>query len=141
MHLVLLTREDPPLPLARLRAHGRLVELRGDDLRYTRDEASAYLANADLALEAELVERLADRTEGWIAGLQLAAISLRDQPDAAALVDALAAGSRRAHDPSGLSGPTSLSQSAPLHPEWQSTRTLRRRSTSPSTRANPRAAR
>ena len=79
VHLVLLTREDPPLPLARLRAHGRLVELRADDLRYTSEEASAYLAEAGVALEPELVERLVERTEGWIAGLQLAAISLRDR--------------------------------------------------------------
>ena len=67
-HLVLLTREDPPLPLARLRAHGRLVELRADDLRYTDEEASAYLAAAGVSLEPELVERLVERTEGWIAG-------------------------------------------------------------------------
>ena len=92
--LVLLTREDPPLPLARLRAHGRLVELRADDLRYSVDEASAYLADAGLALEPDLIARLVERTEGWIAGLQLAAISLRERPDAAALVDAFS-GSQR----------------------------------------------
>ena len=86
-HLVLLTREDPPLPLARLRAHGRLVELRADDLRYTLEEASAYFADANLVLEPDLVARLVERTEGWVAGLQLAAISLRDRPDAATLVE------------------------------------------------------
>ena len=85
VHLVLVTREDPQLPLARLRAHGRLVELRADDLRYTVEEASAYLVDANLVLEPDLVARLVERTEGWIAGLQLAAISLRDRPDAAAL--------------------------------------------------------
>ena len=92
--LVLLTREDPPLRLARLRAHGRLVELRADDLRYGVDEASAYLADAGLALEPDLIAPLVERTEGWIAGLQLAAISLRDRPDVAALVDAFS-GSQR----------------------------------------------
>ena len=93
-HLVLLTREDPPLPLARLRAHGRLVELRADDLRYTYAEASGYLAEAGVSLEPELVERLVERTEGWIAGLQLAAISLANRPDATAMIDAFG-GSQR----------------------------------------------
>jgi LuxR family maltose regulon positive regulatory protein len=93
-HVVLLTREDPPLPLARLRAHGRLVELRADDLRCTADEASSYLDAMGISLKPELVDRLAGRTEGWIAGLQLAAISLRQRPDPAALIDAFA-GSQR----------------------------------------------
>ncbi len=93
-HLVLLTREDPPLPLARLRAHGRLVELRADELRYTREEASAYLDQAGVALEPELVERVVERTEGWIAGLQLAAISLARRSDAASVIDAFG-GSQR----------------------------------------------
>ncbi len=94
VHLVLLTRADPPLPLARLRAHRRLVELRADVLRYTVDEASAYLADAELVLEPDLAARLVERTEGWIAGLQLAAISLRDRPDAATLIEAFG-GSQR----------------------------------------------
>jgi LuxR family maltose regulon positive regulatory protein len=94
VHLVLVTREDPPVPLARLRAHGRLVELRADDLRYSVDEASAYLADAGLVVATDLVARLVEQTEGWIAGLQLAAISLRDRPDAAALVEAFS-GSQR----------------------------------------------
>jgi LuxR family maltose regulon positive regulatory protein len=94
VHLVLLTREDPPLPLARLRAHGRLLELRAEDLRYTGEESTAYLAEAGVALEPALVERVVERTEGWIAGLQLAAISLADRSDAACVVDALG-GSRR----------------------------------------------
>jgi LuxR family maltose regulon positive regulatory protein len=94
IHTVLLTREDPPLPIARLRAHGRLVELRADDLRYTVEEASAYLAEADIDLEPHLVERLVDRTEGWIAGLRLAAVSLRDRSDAGAAVEAFG-GSQR----------------------------------------------
>ena len=87
VHLVLLTRADPPLPLARLRAHGRLVEVRADDLRCNSQEASAYLAAAGVSLAPELVERLVEKTEGWIAGLQLAAISLRGRHDAAALIE------------------------------------------------------
>ncbi len=87
VHLVLLTREDPPLPLARLRAHGQLVELRADDLRWGRDEASTYLGGLGASLAPPLVERLVERTEGWIAGLQLAAVSLRDRADPAALID------------------------------------------------------
>ena len=87
-HLVLLTRGDPPLPVARLRAHRQLVELRADDLRCTNDEASAYLTASGLALQAELVDRLVERTEGWIAGLQLAAISLANEPDPAGRIDA-----------------------------------------------------
>jgi len=97
-HLVLLTREDPPLPLARLRAQGRLVELRADDLRYRRDEASAYLAEAGVSLEPDLLERLLERTEGWIAGLQLAAISLRDRPNPAAMVGAFGSSQRFVFD-------------------------------------------
>ena len=99
VHLVLLTREDPPLPLARLRAHGRLVELRADDLRYTGSEASAYLAESQPAdLDPEQVARLLERTEGWIAGLQLAAISLRDRADAAALIEAFGGSQRFVFD-------------------------------------------
>jgi LuxR family maltose regulon positive regulatory protein len=94
VHLVLATREDPPLPLARLRAHGRLVELRAEELRYTAEEATAYLTTAGVALEPDLTAGLIERTEGWVAGLQLAAISLRDHPDPAALVGAFG-GSQR----------------------------------------------
>jgi LuxR family maltose regulon positive regulatory protein len=98
VHIVLLTREDPPLPLARLRAHGRLVELRAEDLRWTNDEASVYVAAAGISLEPRLVERLVERTEGWIAGLQLAAISLRDRPDPAKLIEAFGGNQRFVFD-------------------------------------------
>ena len=94
VHLVLSTREDPPLPLARLRAHGRLVELRAEELRYTAEEATAYFAEVGIALEPALTVSLIERTEGWVAGLQLAAISLRDHPDPAAFVAAFG-GSQR----------------------------------------------
>ena len=93
-HLVILTREDPPLPLARLRAHGRLVELRAGDLRYTSEETSTYLGDAGISLDPPLVGRLLDRTEGWIAGLQLAAMTLMNRPDAALAIDAFG-GSQR----------------------------------------------
>lgn len=98
-HLMILTREDPPLPLARLRAHGRLEELRADDLRCTGAEASDYLAEALPAeLDPEQLARLLERTEGWIAGLQLAAISLRDRPDPGALIKAFGRSQRFVFD-------------------------------------------
>jgi LuxR family maltose regulon positive regulatory protein len=78
LHLVLATRADPPLPLARLRAGGHLIELRQNDLRFTAEEASAFLNNImELDLSAQDVAALAARTEGWIAGLQMAALSLQ----------------------------------------------------------------
>jgi LuxR family maltose regulon positive regulatory protein len=95
LHLVLASRSDPPLLLARLRASGQLAELRADDLRFTADEAAALLREA---LGADLpdaaVAVLAARTEGWAAGLQLAALSLRGQEDAAGFVAAFS-GSHR----------------------------------------------
>ncbi len=94
-HLIVVTREDPPLPLPRLRAHGRLVELRTDDLRYSEAELLDFLAEVGrVELDAAHVTRLLERTEGWVAGLQLAAISLGDRSDTAALIDAFA-GSQR----------------------------------------------
>jgi LuxR family maltose regulon positive regulatory protein len=78
MHLVITTREDPRLPLARLRGRGQLTELRAADLRFTAEEAAKFLNNAmGLALSPEDVAALEQRTEGWIAGLQLAAISMQ----------------------------------------------------------------
>jgi LuxR family maltose regulon positive regulatory protein len=88
LRLVLASRADPPLPLARLRAGGQLVELREDDLRFTREETTALLR---MAVEADLSEAavaaLGDRTEGWAAGLQLAALSLQGQADTSAFVE------------------------------------------------------
>ena len=75
MHLVITTREDPQLPLARLRARGQLTELRATDLRFTASEAAGFLNEAmGLDLAPEEVDALETRTEGWIAGLQLAAL-------------------------------------------------------------------
>ncbi len=77
-HLVIGTRADPPFPIARLRGQGQLNELRQEELRFTASEAAAFLNEAmDLGLSPEQVAALVARTEGWIAGLQMAAISMR----------------------------------------------------------------
>ncbi len=83
-HLVVATREEPPLPLARWRARGQLTELRASDLRFTPEEAAAFLQQTmGLTLSPEACAALAARTEGWIAGLQLAALALQEQPASA----------------------------------------------------------
>jgi LuxR family transcriptional regulator, maltose regulon positive regulatory protein len=80
MHLVLATREDPPLQLALLRARGDVLEIRAADLRFTLEEATAFLINVmGLPLSREESALLHARTEGWITGLQLAALSLQDR--------------------------------------------------------------
>ncbi len=87
MHLVIATREDPPLPLARYRARGQLTELRAADLRFTPAEVSEFLNRVmGLNLSAENIAALEIRTEGWIAGLQLAAISMQGHQDAAGFI-------------------------------------------------------
>ncbi len=87
MHLVIATREDPQLPLARLRARGHLTELRVTDLRFTPSEAAEFLTQGmGLNLSAEDITALEARTEGWIAGLQLAALSLQGQQDATGFI-------------------------------------------------------
>jgi len=87
VHLVIASRADPPLPLATLRAGGRLLEIRAADLRFTTDEAAAYLSDAmDLTLSPNDVDLLEARTEGWIAALQLAALSLQGRDDAAGFI-------------------------------------------------------
>lgn len=87
--LVIASREDPPLPLARLRAQGRLTELRAADLRFTPDEAATFLNQVmGLHLSASDIASLEARTEGWIAGLQLAALSMQGRADSAAFVQA-----------------------------------------------------
>jgi LuxR family maltose regulon positive regulatory protein len=81
MHLVIATREDPQLPLARYRVRDQLAELRAADLRFTPAEAAEFLNRVmDLSLSAEDIAVLEDRTEGWIAGLQLAALALQGTP-------------------------------------------------------------
>ena len=82
MSLVILTREDPPLPLARLRARGQMVEIRQDDLRFLPAECADFLRDVmGLNLSGDDVTALERRTEGWIAGLQLAALSMRGRAD------------------------------------------------------------
>jgi LuxR family maltose regulon positive regulatory protein len=86
--VVLASRSDPPLPLARLRARGQLAEVRAAGLRFTPAEAAGLLAQVAPGLPDGSVAALAARTEGWAAGLALAALSLRGQADAAAFVAA-----------------------------------------------------
>jgi LuxR family maltose regulon positive regulatory protein len=82
MHLVVASREDPPLPLSQLRARGQMMEIRERDLRFTREESIVFLNQVmELKLTADEVSILETRTEGWIAGLQLAALSMRDRAD------------------------------------------------------------
>jgi ATP/maltotriose-dependent transcriptional regulator MalT len=88
VHVVIATRIDPPLPLPRLRARGQLAELRAADLRFTADEVAAVLREVwGLDLSPDSVAALAARTEGWVSGLQLAALSLRGAADPARLVE------------------------------------------------------
>ncbi|MEM6430240.1 MAG: AAA family ATPase, partial [Deinococcota bacterium] len=82
LHLVITTREDPQLPLARLRVRGQLNELRAQDLRFSATESAAFLNDVmHLNLSEADIRALETRTEGWIAGLQLAALSLQGQAD------------------------------------------------------------
>jgi LuxR family maltose regulon positive regulatory protein len=89
MHLVIATREDPPLPVARLRVRGQLTELRAANLRFTPAEAADFLNQVmGLNLTVEDIAALEARTEGWIAGLQLAALSLQGRSDSAGFIQA-----------------------------------------------------
>ncbi|UCC89678.1 MAG: hypothetical protein JSV81_10295 [Anaerolineales bacterium] len=82
MHIVIISRADPPMPLGRLRVQRELVEFREADLRFGVDETAAFLNDLmGLALSPEDIRSLEARTEGWIAGLQLAALTLHDRPD------------------------------------------------------------
>jgi LuxR family transcriptional regulator, maltose regulon positive regulatory protein len=95
MHLIITTREDPNLPLARLRAQGQLTELRPADLRFTPTEAAEFLNQVmSLSLSAEDIAILETRTEGWIAGLQLAALSMRGREDVHGFIRAFAGDDR-----------------------------------------------
>jgi len=95
IHLVIASRADPALPLPRLRARGELVEIRAADLRFTPDEAAEYLnQKMGLVLTAEEVSALEGRTEGWIAALQLAALSLQGRDDIAGFIASFAGDDR-----------------------------------------------
>ncbi|MEW6405858.1 MAG: LuxR C-terminal-related transcriptional regulator [Chloroflexota bacterium] len=88
LHLVIVTRSDPPLPLARLRARAQIVELRAADLRFTEPETAQFLNDImGLHLDAKSVAALEARTEGWIAGLQMAALSMRDREDVLGFIE------------------------------------------------------
>jgi LuxR family transcriptional regulator, maltose regulon positive regulatory protein len=88
LHLVLITRADPPLPLSRLRVRGELGELRAEHLRFSLDEAREFFGNRlGTRLPEQDVHRLLARTEGWAAGLQLAALRLKDRTDPSAFID------------------------------------------------------
>jgi LuxR family transcriptional regulator, maltose regulon positive regulatory protein len=99
VHVVIASRVDPPLPLARLRASGDLVEIRIADLEFTSAEATALLNDAmGLGLTVPDVHRLCEGTEGWAAGLYLAGLSLRGRDDQAGLIASLEAGHRHVID-------------------------------------------
>jgi LuxR family maltose regulon positive regulatory protein len=95
LSLVIVTRSDPPLPLASLRADGDLLEVRAADLRFTADEAAEYLNGAmELTLTTTDVDALEARTEGWIAALQLAALSMQGRDDPASFISEFAGDDR-----------------------------------------------
>jgi LuxR family maltose regulon positive regulatory protein len=102
MHLVIMSRADPPLPLSRLRAHGELIEIRADALRFTAEEAVVFLNEVmGLNMTSQQIARLEARTEGWVAGLQLAALSLqglRHGEDIVSFVEAFAGSHRYVMD-------------------------------------------
>ena len=99
VHVVLSTRLDPPLSVARMRASGELAELRVGELQFTGEEAAALLNDSmGLALAAEDVARLAERTEGWAAGLVLAGLSLRGRPDPSGFIATFSGDDRHVAD-------------------------------------------
>ena len=88
LHLVMTSREDPPLPLSRLRARGEMAEIRMHELRFSLDEATQFFSHAmKLDLDSEMINLLEARTEGWIAGLQMAGFVLKTLPDHHAFMD------------------------------------------------------
>ena len=95
LHCVITTRVDPPIPLARFRVRGQLLEVRAADLRFSVGETAAFLNQSmGLQLTDENLERLQQKTEGWIAGLQMAGLSLRDRDDVDAFIDAFTGADR-----------------------------------------------
>ncbi len=99
LHLMILTRSDPPLELARLRVAGQLVEVRMEHLRFSTSEAAAFLkSSAEIQLADSDVAALNERAEGWIAGLQMAAISMRGRKDLAAFIAAFGGSHRFVFD-------------------------------------------
>lgn len=99
MHIVIISRADPPLPLSRLRAQGRMTEIRVADLRFSRDEARQFLQDMmGIDLPEDQIDVLEERTEGWIAGLQMAALSMKGAEDVSGFVAAFAGDDRHILD-------------------------------------------
>ncbi|UCF96606.1 MAG: hypothetical protein JSV89_15715 [Spirochaetaceae bacterium] len=99
IHIVIATRKDPALPLARLRTRGEMIEIRARDLRFSKDEAVDFLNNKnDLGLDSKQIGILTDKTEGWIAGLKLATLSLRIEQDKGAFLTRFAGTDRHVMD-------------------------------------------
>ena len=95
MHLVIITREDPPLPLPQMRVKEQMTELRAKDLRFTAEESAQFLNQSmNLNLQSQEISILDRRTEGWVAGLQMAAISMQDMDDKAGFINAFAGDDR-----------------------------------------------
>lgn len=95
MHLVIATRSDPPLPVARLRSQNQLTEIRASDLIFTTEETSLLLNDKlNLGLSTDDIALLESRTEGWIAGLQLAALSLQNRKDTSSFIETFKADNR-----------------------------------------------
>jgi LuxR family transcriptional regulator, maltose regulon positive regulatory protein len=99
IHVVVMSRTEPPLPLARLRARGELTEIRSGDLQFSIEEAADFLNRVmQLNLPPAAIARLEEKTEGWIAGLQLAALSLRGHPQPEHVVDRFSGSNRQLMD-------------------------------------------
>jgi LuxR family maltose regulon positive regulatory protein len=99
MHLVITSREDPPLPLPRLRARGQMAEIRMHDLRFSLDETTQFFSRSmNMDLESEVIGMLEARTEGWLAGLQLAGFVLKNLPDHHAFMDTFGGSHRYVFD-------------------------------------------
>jgi LuxR family maltose regulon positive regulatory protein len=99
LYLAIATRADPSLPIARLRAQDQLTEIRGSDLSFNAAESASFLNDSmNLGLSAQDISRLVSRTEGWIAGLQLAAISMRDRSNVSEFIDSFTGDDRHIAD-------------------------------------------
>jgi LuxR family maltose regulon positive regulatory protein len=97
--LVIATRTDPPLSLSKLRAGDQVTEIKAADLRFTSDEAAAFLRDVmGIPLSAENIAALEEATEGWVAALQLAALSMREREDASAFVESFSGSNRHVLD-------------------------------------------
>jgi LuxR family maltose regulon positive regulatory protein len=95
LHLVIATRSDPPLALHRLRARNQLMEVRAEALRFTAEEVAAFLNQVmQLSLSTEDISTLETRTEGWVTGLQMAALSMRGRPDISQFIQSFSGSNR-----------------------------------------------